>query len=59
MKKTPFPQAQTLDSQGVLHEWHGPVHNPPRRWNFVDKALKCFGDSRRGTPPAGCPDRAN
>jgi hypothetical protein len=27
MKKTPFPQAQMLDSRGVLPEWHGAVNN--------------------------------
>jgi hypothetical protein len=66
MKKTPFPQAQMLDSQGVLHEWHWPVHNPAP-WtedthdrgpvNSVDKALKCLGDSRHGMPadkPTNC-----
>ena len=57
MKKTPFPQAQTLDSQGVLHEWHGPVHNLERRWNSVDKALKCFADSCRGAAAADRSDR--
>ena len=57
MKNTPFPQAQMLDSQGVLHEWHGPVHNSARGLNSVDKILKCLGDSRRGIPahkPTNC-----
>jgi hypothetical protein len=57
MKKTPFPQAQMLDSQGVLHEWHWPVHNPAPGLNSVDKALKCLGDSRHGMPadkPTNC-----
>jgi hypothetical protein len=58
MKNTPFPQAQTLDSQGVLHEWHGPVHNPSRGLNSVDKTLKCFGDSCRGILARRLPNRA-
>jgi hypothetical protein len=57
MKNTPFPQAQMLDSRGVLHEWHGPVHNPARRLKSIDKALKCFGDSRRGIPARRPPKR--
>ena len=40
MKKTPFPQALMLDSQGVLHEWHGAVHNPSGNSFVVDNLLK-------------------
>jgi hypothetical protein len=58
MKNTPFPQAQTLDSRGVLHEWHVPVHNPPRGLNSVDKTLKSFGDSRYGLLARRLPNRA-
>ena len=40
MKNNPFPQAQMLDSQGVLHEWHGAVHNPSGNSFAVDNLLK-------------------
>jgi hypothetical protein len=40
MKNNPFPQAQMLDSQGVLHEWHGAVHNPSRNLFVLDNLLK-------------------
>jgi hypothetical protein len=40
MKNNPFPQAQMLDSQGVLHEWHGAVHNPSGNSFVVDNLLK-------------------
>jgi hypothetical protein len=40
MKNNPFPQAQMLDSQGVLHEWHGAVHNPSRNSFVLDNLLK-------------------
>jgi hypothetical protein len=28
-----------LDSQGVLHEWHGPVHNLLKDLGTLDKVL--------------------
>jgi hypothetical protein len=40
MKNNPFPQAQMLDSQGVLHEWHGAVHNPACNPFVLDNLLK-------------------
>jgi hypothetical protein len=40
MKNNPFPQAQMLDSQGVLHEWHGAVHNPAGNPFVLDNLLK-------------------
>ena len=47
-----------LDSQGVLHEWHGPVHNPAHGLNSVDKTMKYFDDSGRGILAHGLPNRA-
>jgi hypothetical protein len=40
MKNNPFPQAQMLDSQGVLHEWHGAVNNPAENSFVLDTPLK-------------------
>jgi len=40
MKNNPFPQAQMLDSQGVLHEGHGAVNNPVRKSSVLDNLLK-------------------
>lgn len=40
MKNNPFPQAQMLDSRGVLHEGHGAVHNPAGNWFVLDNLLK-------------------
>jgi hypothetical protein len=67
MKNNPFPQAQMLDSQGVLHEWHGAVHNPSCNPFVLDNLLKSIairpsshaGNSRRIQAPYGlCADLA-
>jgi hypothetical protein len=67
MKNNPFPQAQMLDSQGVLHEWHGAVHNPAGKPFVLDNLLKSIairlsgrvGNRRRIQAPYGlCADLA-
>ena len=66
MKNNPFPQAQMLDSQGVLHEWHG-VHNPAGNPLVLDNLLKSIAirplrqleNRRRIQAPSGfCADLA-
>ena len=51
MKNNPFPQAQMLDFQGVLHEGHGPVHNPARKSFVLDNLLKSIAIRLAPTGP--------
>jgi hypothetical protein len=67
MKNNPFPQAQMLDSRGVLHEGHGAVNNPVRIAFNLDNLLKSITirhaahsghGARTQAPPGFCADLA-